>query len=87
MTPFPHKPSRPPAAGDIVVTKVVEHYHIGRLQHDRASIAAITVIDRRGDALVIACQVATGSQRVFLYDRAGTKERKEIDRAKATDDH
>ena len=74
--------ARKPAAGDVVVTKVVDHYHIGRLQADLDSITAIAVANSRTEALAIACESAMVRQRVFLYDKSGTRDVVEIDCAK-----
>ena len=73
---------REPAAGDVVVTKVANHYNVGRAQADGTPLAAIETIDRLADALTLACRLIAGSQRVFLYDRGGLLHRVEVDCAK-----
>jgi hypothetical protein len=70
------------AAGDIVVTKVADHYHISRAQGAGKPFAPLDVMDRRDDAIARACQLASGHQRVFFYPKAGSPECAEIDCAK-----
>jgi hypothetical protein len=67
-----------PAAGDIVVTKVSRHYHIGRVEADGEMIAAIEVINDRAEAIARACRLIAGQQRVFLYPDAGSPDRVQI---------
>ena len=78
-------PTRPPAPGDVVVTKVADRYHIGQVQADRDVLTAITMRTDRSDALAFACRFVTGHQRVFLYDQAHTRDCVEIDCAKRHD--
>lgn len=74
---------RHPVAGDIVVTKVANHYHVGRAQAEGTPSVSIQQMDRLGDALTLACQLITGSaRRVFLYDRGDRLHYVEIDCAK-----
>ena len=75
-------PGRHPAEGDVVVTKVANHYHVGRVQAEGKPWASIEATDRLADALALACGLTTGSQRVFLYARSGLLHRVEIDCAK-----
>jgi hypothetical protein len=77
--------SRPPAPGDIAVTKVANRYHIGQVHADRDVLTAITMRTDRGDALALACRFVMGRQRVFLYDDAGSRDFVEIDCATLTD--
>ena len=73
-------PLRPPAAGDIVVTKVANHYHVGRVQPAGKPLATIApAMDRRSDALALACGLVTGSQRVFLYAHSDQRARVDTD--------
>jgi hypothetical protein len=69
---------RKPAAGDIVVTRVVNGYHIGRVVADADTIAAIDTVRERSDALELACKQVSGDQRVIIYDRAGSRHHLEV---------
>ena len=71
-----------PSAGDVVVTRVAGHYHVGRVQEDWEPYAKIASISSRVDALDLACRSINGGQRVFLYGRAGTLNFIEFDCAK-----
>jgi hypothetical protein len=74
---------RHPVTGDVVVTKVAEHYHVGRVQAEGTPSVSIQQVDRLGDALTLACQLVTGSRRrVFLNDRVDRLHYVEIDCAK-----
>lgn len=75
-------PGRQPIAGDVVVTKIANHYHVSRVQAEGKPWASIKEMDRVADALTFACGLITGSQRVFLYARSGLLHRVEIDCAK-----
>ena len=79
---LPPRRARQPESGDVVVTKVVHHYHIGRLREDGEAVTAIVMADDRAEGLALARDAVTGRQRVFLYDRAGTRDFVEIDCAK-----
>ena len=71
---------RHPGAGDIVVTKVADHYHVSRTQAEEKPVITIQSMNRLGDALTLACQLVTGSpRRVFLYDRGDRLHYVEID--------
>jgi hypothetical protein len=70
---------RQPIAGDIVVMKVARHYHVSRVQADGEPFAALAVKNRLVDALDLACRSATGGERVFLYDQAGSPDGAEFD--------
>ena len=74
------------AAGDIVVTKVADHYHISRAQGAGKPFAPLDVIDRRADAIARACQLATGQQRVFMYGKGGSPDCVEVNCAKPKTD-
>jgi hypothetical protein len=65
-------------AGDIVVTKVVDRYHIGRVAANGKAITVIDVRDDRAEALAFACTQVTGDQRVILYYRSGSLDRREV---------
>ena len=67
-----------PAAGDIVVTKVVDGYHIGRVVAGGDTIAAIDTIRERSAALAFACLQVSGNQRVVMHDRAGSRRHVEV---------
>jgi hypothetical protein len=75
----PSIPPSSPAAGDLVVTRVAGHYHVGRKQAEGQPIASIAVTNRYDDAIAIACQLAAGQQRVFLYGKGGSSDGVEID--------
>jgi len=75
-------PRRHPTAGDIVVTKVANHYHVGRVEAEGKPWASIEAMDRLADAMTLACRLIAGSERVFLYARSGLLHRVEIDCAK-----
>ena len=76
--------ARHPQPGDIVVTKVADHYHVSRaMAGGTAPSVSIQAMDRLGDALTLACQLVTGSpRRVFLYDRGDRPHHTQIDCAK-----
>ena len=74
--------TRHPGAGDIVVTKVAEHYHVGRVQAEGTPSVPIQAMNRIGAVLTLACELISGSQRVFLYDHGGLLHHSEIDCAK-----
>ena len=76
--------NRKHVAGDIVVTKVSRHFHIGRAHAEVDSVVWIAERNRRADALTFTftCQLVVGSQRVFLYGDAATFDHIEIDVAK-----
>ena len=61
---------RHPVAGDIVVVKVADHYHVSRVT-ERTPWTSIDAIDSESDALTLACELVSSSQRVFLY-RSGS---------------
>jgi hypothetical protein len=67
-----------PAPGDIVVTRVSRHYHINRVLSPRQPLKNIDVTNERVDAVALACRLVTGSQRVFFYDRASSRDFVEI---------
>ena len=74
--------ARHPTAGDIVVTKVANHYHVGRVEAEGKPWTSIQTMDRLADALTLACRLVSGSQHVFLYDRGDRLHYVEIDCAK-----
>ena len=53
-------------AGDILVTRVANHYHIGRAQAEGAPLVTIDGANDREVALMVACRLVTGTQRLFL---------------------
>lgn len=67
--PVPH---RQPVAGDVVVTKVADRYHLGRVQVPGRPWASIKETDGLSNLLSLACRLVSGSQRVLLYDRGGS---------------
>jgi hypothetical protein len=71
-----------PAAGDVVVTRVSDHYHISRAQGAGEPFIPLEVLNRREEAIALACQLATGRQRVFLYGLSGSADCVEIDCSK-----
>jgi hypothetical protein len=85
MIPLPRKNARRLAAGDVVVTKVARHYHIGRVQAAGTVLAALSVENRRDDALALACESVTGHQRVYLNISAGSRQHVEINCTKHLD--
>ena len=72
-------PRRQPVDGDIVVTKVADHYQMARVQADGRPWASIQALDRLADALSLACRLISGSQRVFLFTHDGLLHRIAID--------
>jgi hypothetical protein len=66
----------------VLVTMVARHYHIGRAQLVGDVLTAIGVTNRRAEALALAAEAATGRQRVFLFERAGSRHCVEIAGAK-----
>lgn len=64
--------SRQPAPGDVVVTKVADRYHIGRVHADSDVLTTIAVLTHRNAALASACRLVTGHQRVFMSAQAGS---------------
>jgi hypothetical protein len=71
--------SRQPADGDIVVTKVASHFHVGRVQAEGKPWTSIEVMNSQSDALTVACRLIRATQRVFLYDRGDRLHYVEID--------
>jgi hypothetical protein len=69
-------------AGDLIITKVSDHYHLSRSQGSGKPFAPIDVITRLPDAIERACLLATGHHRVFLYANSGSPNCIEIDCAK-----
>jgi hypothetical protein len=57
--------------GDIIVTRVVHHYALGRVNADHQTQTPIETQNLRADALCRACLLAGADHRVFLYDLAG----------------
>ena len=84
MGDAPKAPLLRPVAGDIVVTKVVDHYHVGRVSTDENVITAIGVRNDRAEALALACELVTGRERVIMYYQAGSLARIEIQCPKRT---
>lgn len=74
--------ARPPAAGDIAVMKVANHYQVCRVLVDGYQLAPLEAADMRSAALRLACRLATGGQRVFLFAHGSKKHSIEIDCAK-----
>ena len=74
--------ARQPTAGDIVVTKVANHYHVGRVEADGRPRASIRTLDRLADALTLACRLVAASEHVFLFDRGDRLHSVAIDCAK-----
>lgn len=74
-------PLRYPTAGDIVVTKVGAHYHVGRVQSEEGKpLATISpAVATRTHALALACRLVTGSQGVFLDALGSQRQCVEID--------
>jgi hypothetical protein len=70
---------RQPVDGDIVVTKVADHYQTARVQAEGRPWASVQATDRLADALTLACGLVSGSQRVFLYTHDGLFHRIAID--------
>jgi hypothetical protein len=58
--------------GDIVVTVAANHYAIGRMTADGRTQESIGSQQTRAAALELACTLAGATQRVFLYESAGT---------------
>ena len=75
----PSTPPSSPAAGDLVVTRVAAHYHVGRKQAEGRPHASIAVTNRYDEAIAVACQLVSGQQRVFLYAKGGSSDGVEID--------
>jgi hypothetical protein len=57
--------------GDIIVTAVASHYAIGCLKADGKTQQSLGAQPTRVDALRLACTLAAGTHRVFLYGRPG----------------
>jgi hypothetical protein len=79
MTQPPKRTFRPPAPGDVVVTPVARHYHVGRVQTGTTVVSSITVANHLADAIAHATTAATGRQRLFLFEHAGSLDCVEID--------
>jgi hypothetical protein len=58
--------------GDIVVTRVVHHYSLGRVKTDGKTQTPIEVQSGRSDALSRARALAGADHRVFLYNKTGS---------------
>ena len=58
--------------GDIVVTRVVGHYALGRLKADGLVQTPLEQVRRRSDALNRACQLAGIDHRVFILENSGS---------------
>lgn len=69
---LPGRPSNRPVAGDIVVTKVARHYHVGRVQPVGTVLLSIAVANRQDEAIAVACVAVTGRQRAFLSENPGS---------------
>ena len=74
--------ARHPATGDVVVTKVANHYHVGRVEAEGKPWVSIETTDRFADALTLACRLVSAAQHVVLYDRGDRLHYVEIDCAK-----
>lgn len=75
--------SRQPVLGDIVVTKVSDHYHISRVQDDGDPFVDLTTRHQLlADALDFACRSVTGLQRVYMYPSANSQRYVSVDCAK-----
>ena len=67
MSDASRRGSNAPAGGDVAVTSVAGHYHIGRVQANVDALMWIALADSRSDALELACRTAVGqSARVFV---------------------
>ena len=78
----PTQPARrPPAPGDVIVTKVGNRYHLGQVAAARRVLTQIAMRADLDDALDLARRFATRRQRVFLYKYAGAPDYVEIDGA------
>ena len=77
-----HAAHRPPAPGDVIVTKVGDRYHIGQMSAARKVLTQIAMRADLDDALDLARRFVTRRQRVFLYKYAGTPDCVEIDGVK-----
>lgn len=73
MIPRSRRLCRRPVAGDVVVTKVARHYHVGRVQTVGTVLLALAVANRRDDALAQASEAATCRQRIFLFEDPDTR--------------
>jgi hypothetical protein len=58
--------------GDIVATRIIQHYALGRVNADGKTQTPIEVQITRTDALARACFLAGEDHRVFLYPRTGS---------------
>jgi hypothetical protein len=58
--------------GDIVVTRVVRHYSLGRVTADGRTQTPIESLSGRAAALRRACLLAGADHRVFILENAGT---------------
>jgi hypothetical protein len=70
-----------PGPGDVFVVGVGSQYLVGRAGGERQPFESIGVRQERYDALVLACQTATGSQRIWLYPTGGATDCVDITRA------
>ena len=78
---LPARPSKRQIAGDIVVTTVARHYHVGRVQPVGTVLLSIAVTNRQDDALAQASEAATCRQRIFLFENSVTRTSIEFDGA------
>ena len=70
---------RRPATGDVVVVKVAGHFNVCRAEANGDRLVTIKVIDLKSDAVLFACKLTTGSQRVFLHADGSRRHGVEID--------
>jgi hypothetical protein len=71
--------SQHPAAGDIVVTRVANHYHVSRVLLEGRPWVSIQAFDSESDALTLACGLILEPQRVLLYARGDRHHYVQID--------
>lgn len=62
-----------------MVMKVANHYQVCRVLADGYHLAPLEAIDGRFDALLRACRLVTGAQRVFLNPEGSRRDCVEID--------
>jgi hypothetical protein len=65
--------------GDIVVTRVVRHYSLGRVTADGQTQTPIESLSGRAAALSRACLLAGADHRVFILDNPGVAAYRQFD--------
>jgi hypothetical protein len=72
--------------GDIVVTRVVDHYALGVVKADGLIQRPLEQVVHRTDALRRACLLAGTNHRVFILENSGSAAYRQVDCAETPAD-